>query len=135
MKRSVFLVLTIIFTVSLSYAIILDITPDDINTDIANAIKAGDAAKLATYFNSTIDLTVPDNDGTFSKAQAELIVKDFFSKNPPKSFVVNHSGSSNDGSLFSVGTYISGSKSYRTYFLVKKTTATFSIQQLQFELQ
>lgn len=126
-----FLITASFFTISTNY----DSLPEDITNDIAAAIRSGNTKQLAQYFNTTIDLTIPDNDGTFSKAQAELIVKEFFTKNPPKSFVINHSGSSNDGSLFSVGTYISGVKSFRTYFLVKKIAGTFKIQQLQFELK
>jgi hypothetical protein len=103
--------------------------------DVSSAIKTGNSKDLAKYFYSSIDLTVPGNEGTFSKSQAELIVKDFFAKNPPKSFVINHQGTSGDGSQFSIGTYTSGSLSYRTYFLIKKFSDTFYIQQIQFEQQ
>lgn len=105
----------------------------DIISDISAAIKNGNSTQVASYFNSTIDLTVPDNEGTYSKTQAELILKDFFTKNPPASFTVNHNGSSNDGSLYAIGTYTSGSGSYRTYFLLKKSGSSYLIQKLEFE--
>ncbi len=101
---------------------------------VSSAIKTGNSKDLAKYFYSSVDLTVPGNEGTFSKSQAEQIVKDFFTKNPPKSFVINHDGTSGDGSQFSIGTYTS-SVSYRTYILVKKFSDTYCIQQLQFEQQ
>ena len=46
--------------------------------DIATVIAAADASKLAGYLNETVDITLPDNEGTYSKSQAELIMKDFF---------------------------------------------------------
>jgi len=106
-----------------------------ISADVSGAIKDGNSKDLAKYFYSSIDLTVPGNEGNFSKSQAEQIVKDFFSKNPPKSFVINHQGTSGDGSQFFIGTYSTVSASYRTYFLIKKFSDTPYIQQIQFELQ
>ena len=75
--------------------------------DIASAIRSANAPALAKYFNSSIDLSLPGNEITCSKAQAEQIVRDFFAKNPPKSFKINHQGASKDGSQFFIGTYVS----------------------------
>lgn len=104
--------------------------------EVSNAIKAGNATMLAKYFNNTLDLVVPGQEITCSKTQAEQILKDFFQKNPPKSFKINHQGASKDGSQFSIGTYVSAAdKSFRTYFLLKKSGANMLIQQLQFEAE
>jgi hypothetical protein len=104
--------------------------------EIGIAIKAGNAAVLAKYFNNTLDLVVPGQELTCSKTQAEQILKDFFQKNPPKSFKINHQGASKDGSQFSIGTYVStADKSFRTYFLLKKSGTSMLIQQLQFEAE
>ena len=112
----------------------LDIPQTGVSDEIISAIKDGHSNALAKYFNNTLDLTVPGNESTYSRAQAEIIIKDFFSKFPPKSFKINHQGSAKDGSLFFIGTYIStNSKSFRTYFLIKKVNEKYLIQQLQFE--
>jgi len=104
--------------------------------EVSNAIKLGNASALAKYFNTSLDLVVPGQEITCSKTQAEQILKDFFQKNPPKSFKINHQGASKDGSQFSIGTYIStADKSFRTYFLLKKSGANTLIQQLQFETE
>jgi len=127
----VFLLVLVIFS-SFSFRIV---GQNSVAGAVSTAIKGGNSKDLAKYFYSSIDLTVPGNEGTFSKSQAELIVKDFFTKNPPKSFVINHQGTSGDGSQFSIGTYTSSSISYRTYFLIKKFSDTYYIQQIQFEQQ
>lgn len=106
----------------------------DVQKEISDAIRAGNVTALARYFNATIDLSLPGNESTYNKAQAELVMKDFFQKNPPLSFTINHTGSSKDGSLFFIGTYVTTQqKSYRTYYLVKKSGEKYLIQQLQFE--
>ena len=135
MKRVSIFIFSLLITTSISAKFFWDMNPDDISNDIAVAIRNGNSKDLAKFFNTSIDLTVPGNEETFSKAQAELIVKDFFQKNPPKTFTINHQGSSNDGSKYSIGTYVSSTGSFRTYFLLKKVGNSFFIQQLQFELQ
>lgn len=106
---------------------------DDITASVAAAINAGDSKKLASYFNSSIDLTVPGTDGIFSKSQAEMIVKNFFTKYPPISFKINQQGSSSEGSQFAVGTLTTKTATFRTYFLIKKVNSFPLIHQLQFE--
>jgi len=106
---------------------------DDITKNVASAIRKGSASELAVYFNSSIDLTVPGKEGSFSKAQAEQIVKDFFSKNTPKSFEIKHQGKSADGSNYAIGTLVTNNGNFRTYFLIKNISNKNYIQQLQFD--
>lgn len=108
---------------------------DNTMTGVTEAIKKTDATKLATFFSNTIDLEVGEISGTYSKVQAEEIVRDFFKKTPLKTFTVKHEGSSNDGSEFLIGTYQSASKNYRVYVLMKKEFGTLLIKQLQFEVE
>jgi hypothetical protein len=104
------------------------------NSEIINAIKLGNARELSKHFNSSIDLILPGNEGTYSKTQAELMVGSFFRSNPPKSFVVRQEGTSSDSSKYTIGQYSStNNKSFRTYFLTKRIGSSQLIQLLQFE--
>ena len=134
MKKQLIISFLFVFAVFSSLTTNL-VAQNSIAGEVSNAIKNGNSKDLAKNFYSSIDLTVPGNEGTFSKSQAELIVKDFFTKNPPKSFAINHQGTSADGSQYSIGTYTSSSISYRTYFIIKKFSDTYYIQQIQFEQQ
>ena len=134
MKRISAIIILLAITTTIS-ASLLFYNTTDIITDISTAIKSGVSSNVSKYFNSTLDLTTPDNEGTYSKTQAELILKDFFTKNPPASFTINHQGSSVDGSQYAIGSYVSGTTSYRTYFLLKKAAAGSLIQKLEFEVQ
>jgi hypothetical protein len=111
----------------------MSITGDDDIRDISAAIRAGDAKVLADHFNTLLDLELPGNEGSYSKAQAEIILRDFFGKYPPSSFSVDHTGASNDGSQFAIGTYKSGGKTFKTYLLLKKKDDRQVIIQLQFD--
>ncbi|MGE5382116.1 MAG: DUF4783 domain-containing protein [Omnitrophica WOR_2 bacterium] len=105
----------------------------DINAKISQAIQSSNAADLAKYFNNSIDLTIPGSEGTYSKVQAEQIIKSFFSKYPPVTFTINHKGNSKDGSMYAIGTYKSKSQSFRTYYLTKPIEGQLLIHQLKFE--
>jgi hypothetical protein len=101
--------------------------------NIGKAFREGDASQLAVNFASSFDIILPGNEGTFSKQQAEMILKDFFSKNKPKGFVINHQGTSNDGSRYAIGTYKAMNQSFRAYILLKSIGNKLLISQLQLE--
>ena len=105
-----------------------------VSNSIISSIQNADATGLAGYFNSTVDLEIGNTDGNFSKKQAEVIVRDFFEKNPAQSFTVNHKGSSDDGSEYMIGSYVNKpGKKYRVYILLKKLENKYLVTQLQIE--
>lgn len=106
---------------------------DDLNKQILAALTAGDAAALSEYFNPMVDLGISGNEETYSKAQATQVLKDFFTKNPVKSVKITRQGSSTDGSQFSIGEMQAGADKFRIYYLLKKVSAKFLIQQLQIQ--
>ena len=88
--------------------------------EITSAIGSGNWKKIASYFDTSIELNLPDNEGLYSKAQAELILKDFFTKNTAKSYTAKHGGESKDGAHFTIGTLSTSNGNFRTYFFLKK---------------
>lgn len=104
--------------------------------EINNAIKKGDATELSRFFNSAIEISLPDNDGTYSKVQAQMILFTFFEKNQAKSFTVIQEGSSPNNTNFVIGTYIStNNKRFRVYYVTKIVGGKDLIQHLEFELK
>jgi hypothetical protein len=107
--------------------------PAGILESVAAAIRTGNSKELAKYFSSSVEISLPEKEGTFSKTQAEMVMKDFFTKNPPASFNVNQQGSSSGGSQFMIGSYKSGGKVFRTYVLFKPSGGQLFIQQIEIE--
>lgn len=105
----------------------------DVTQEVARAVREGNAEQLASFFGQTIDITLTSSEGTYSKAQATLIMKDFFDQYPPSAFEVKHEGSSDNGSLYMIGDYSSGKVTFRVYILLKLVNAVYVIQQIQFE--
>jgi len=105
-----------------------------LNQSIAKAIKAADAIALGSHFDASIDLSLPDTEGAYSKKQAEQILKQFFSDNPLKQFTSDHSGNSGYGASYIIGSYTNTeNQKFRVYILIKTKESTGLIQQVQFE--
>lgn len=123
---------TKIFVLFLSFC--LNAFALDIYDEISNALRSGDSKQVSTFFGNTLDMTISNQEDVYSKAQAELILKDFFSKNPPKSFIVNHKGSSKEGTLYAIGTLLTANgKSFRTSFYLKSSGGKYLLQELRIE--
>jgi len=108
----------------------------DIYDEISNAIRSGDSRQIALYFGNSIDLTLVNQEDVYSKAQAEQIIKDFLSKNTPKSFTIIHKGSSKEGTLYAVGTLVTTTgKAFRTSFFIKMMSGKYMVRELRFETE
>ena len=105
----------------------------DIFDDIAGAIRSGDAHSISKFIGVNIDLTILNQEEMYSKAQAEQLLKDFFSKNTPASFTIIHTGISKEGSKYAIGNLVtSRGNTYRTYFYIKQSGSNYFIQELRF---
>ena len=123
--RKLFVVLFVFFSLSL-FALPLP-------TSIITALKSGNSSELAKYMDSSIDLSIPGNEGAFSKSQSELILKNFFIKNQPTSFKVMHNGDSKNNTHFSIGNLTTSKGDFRVYILYKETGSVFTIIELRIE--
>ncbi len=133
MKKYLFILVNIIVFFGFSFKSQSITLPIDVTKEIIAALNSGNSKDIAKFFNNTIDLTVPGNEGTYSKVQAELILKNFFLKHKVKSFSLNHQGSSKEGSQFIIGTLITSNGNFRTYCYLKKLHDEMIVQQLQFD--
>ena len=107
----------------------------DIVDNIANAIRSGNAKEVAKFFDTSVEITILDKESVYSKVQAEMVLRDFFSKNPVQSFEVVHRGNSGEGSSYGIGPLKSSNQSFRVYFYVKQKGTASTIQEMRFEKQ
>jgi hypothetical protein len=103
--------------------------------NIAAEIRKGDAAGLAKYFVGNVEISIKDAQNSYSKSQAEAVLKNFFSGHTPKSFTIVHQGQSPEGAKYFIGTLSSSAGTYRTYVYAKQVNASFVIQEIRFEAQ
>ncbi len=100
--------------------------------EVVAAMKSGNSMMLAKYFDSSVEISMPDKSNSYSKSQAELVLKDFFSSNPVKSFEIIHKGES-AGSQFCIGTLQTKNGAFRTTIFMKQKGDMQVLQELRFE--
>ena len=102
--------------------------------EIIAALRTGNATQLSKYFDSRVDLSLPGKTDNYSHAQAEMILRDFFSINPVRSFQVKHTGENKDGSRYCTGTLQTKNGNYRTILFIKQKGDKPLLLQLSFQL-
>ena len=99
---------------------------------VINALKTGDASELSRYFDENVELTLPDKSDNYSRAQALLILKDFFSNNRVKSFEVKHKGEQ-AGGQFCIGTLQTRAGNFRTTVFMKMKAKKQMVKEIRFQ--
>jgi hypothetical protein len=100
--------------------------------EVIFAIRAGNAYEISKYIDETIEVALPDKAEQYSKAQAVIILNEFFNNNEVKGFEVKHKGD-NNGSQFCIGTLFAKSGSYRTTVFMKWKNGRQVIKQIGFQ--
>ena len=99
---------------------------------VIGALRSGNATELSNYFDENVELTLPDQSDSYSKAQAVLSLKDFFSNNGVKSFEVKHKGD-NGGGQFCIGTLQTKSGNFRTTVFMKVKNNKDLVKEIRFQ--
>ena len=87
--------------------------------EIVHALKNGDSKIISKFFNSSIELIFSESQGVYGKAQAEQILKTFFSNNAGN-FDYKHSHTVNkDNAQYYIGKLNTGKGLYRVYIYMK----------------
>jgi Domain of unknown function (DUF4783) len=103
--------------------------------EITGAIRIGNAGELSRYLDSRVDISLPDKSDSYSKIQAEMIIRDFFSTNGVQNFLIKHRGTNGGGSEFCVGVLQTKNGDYRTTLFVKQKGDRQLLQELRFQAQ
>ncbi|MDY0253193.1 MAG: DUF4783 domain-containing protein [Tenuifilaceae bacterium] len=99
---------------------------------ITKVFAEGNSSELAKHLNPTVELELLEEENIYSKLQAELLLKDFFTRNKPTSFRVNHQGNKGNTS-FAIGTLVTQSGSYRVSVFMKTDKSKLLIHQIRIE--
>ena len=96
------------------------------------AIKAGNVDDLTKHFNEKVDLNFDGEIKTYSQAQAEFVLKDFFKKYPVVDFKYDHIGRSPEGLQYAIGKYTYNGGAFLVYIMIKDFNGKQIIDTLNF---
>lgn len=119
------LLITVVFSLS-------SFTTQNTIDNVIGALRSGNASELAKYFDDNVELTLPDKSDSYSKAQAQQIVRDFFSNNNVKGFDLKHKGDS-PGGHFCIGTLQTAAGNFRTNVFLKTRNGREVVKEIRFQ--
>jgi hypothetical protein len=102
--------------------------------EVLAALRSGNASQLAKYFDSRVDISLPNKSDNFSRNQAEMILKYFFARNEVKDFQVKHKGE-NNGSQFCIGLLQTRNGNFRTKLYMKQKGGQQVVQEIAFQAE
>ncbi len=100
--------------------------------EIIVGLKAGNASQVSKYFDNTVEVTLPEKSNSYSRSQADLVLRDFFTNNTVKGFEVIHKGE-NAGSQYCIGNLLTKSNSFRTTIFMKQKGEKQILQEIRIE--
>lgn len=100
--------------------------------DVVIALKSGNASQLSKYFDSRVDISLPEKTDNYSRTQAEMVIKDFFNNNGVRNFELKYK-SEKAGSNYCLGTLQTRSGNYRTTLFMKQKGDKQYLHDLSFQ--
>jgi len=107
----------------------------EIFNPVKEAIKGNNATALVKTFAQSVDINLDGNINTYSKAQSEFVLKEFFKKHPVNDFSIVHTGASKGGLQFAIGNYLSANESYNVLMRVRQIGETYLVHEISFVKQ
>ena len=104
----------------------------DMTDEVVIAIGTGNSKEVSKFFGDNVDMKVLDQEGVYSRAQAELILKEFLAKHPVKKCTLAHKSAKSD-SQYAIVTMLTTNGQFRVFFLSKKVANKLTIQQFRIE--
>ena len=99
---------------------------------VIGALRTGNASGLARYFDDNVELSLPVKSDSYSKAQAQVILKDFFANNGVKTFELKHKGESPGGN-YCIGTLQTKSGNFRAHVFMKSKGNKEVLKEIRFQ--
>lgn len=96
------------------------------------ALNEGDSHELAKFFDSSISLSINGQQADYSKNQAELVLKDFFRKNPPMGFQVIFQSDNNPNLSTYIGEYHSNQSVMKVFIKAINQASKLRVYSLEF---
>lgn len=106
---------------------------NDVIDDIATCIKTANTKGLTKYFSSTVSMNLMNDEGVYSRVQAEIILRDFFNKNQPTNVQFIHRLDSNPNLKYVVLSLRTAKESYRVSYRLTNEDNLFKVTEFRIE--
>ena len=123
MMKQILIMLTLVLSGTLLKAQTVD--------NLTSAVKIGNAAQLSQMFNSSVEIIIDGDDKLYTKPQAQMVMSEFFKKNPPVDFNVAYDSTREDARYLIGNLTTKNNKTFRITFLLRGKDNTTLIHQIR----
>lgn len=116
----------------LPVAVLLAFTVISPIDEVVQAFKSANISQVSKFFDQTVEISMPDQSNSYSRAQAETVLRDFYSLHGIRGFSLLHKGET-AGSEYFIGQYQSKTGAYRVTVFLNSKDRKLLIQQIRFE--
>ena len=103
------------------------------HSTLEKAIESNNSKQIVALSKDKVMVDILGTEGVYGHAQAELVLKGFFSKHPKGTFDYTYEGSPTKDGAFAIGTYKTGGNSYRITIHYLKIGAGFKVESIAVE--
>lgn len=130
--KNIFKIVQILLFAVLCLSALDTYAQDEVLDNTKLALKSGGSKELTRYFNDSVELSFDGEMASYSKTQAEFVVRDFFKKYPPVDFRYVHHGASKEGQKFAIGKYSANGDTFSVYMHIKQFKGRNLIHKMDF---
>ncbi len=99
--------------------------------EVVYALRNNKVQEITHYFDNFVPISINNNASNYSHNQAELVLKDFFEKNPIRDFNVMDTGTPSATSKSMIATFSSTNGKYTLYLLMKQKENNYVIKEIK----
>ncbi len=99
---------------------------------VEEALKSTSSKELSKFLHTRVEIILDNNRKEYSINQAEIVLKDFFQRQPSSETEFIHDGNSAGGMIYAIGSYKSGNTNYRLMVRAKKYKTVYKVYRLEF---
>ncbi|GAA4805838.1 hypothetical protein GCM10023231_38770 [Olivibacter ginsenosidimutans] len=105
----------------------------DIIDVIANSFRSGDSKELGMHFSTSVSLSILEDNNTYSKNQAEILLHNFFDKYTFRSCKILHKMETNTSNRYAVLELSDASQKFRVSLSLKNFNGKFLITDIRID--
>lgn len=106
---------------------------NDVIDDIASCVRSANTKELSKYFSSTVSMTLLNDEGIYSRVQAEIILRDFFNKYTPTDVKIAHRLDSNPNFRYVVLNLETSKDTFRVSYKLTNNDNAFQVTEFRIE--
>lgn len=106
---------------------------NDVIDDIASCVRSANTKELSKHFSSTVSMTLLNDEGIYSRVQAEIILRDFFNKNTPTNVKLAHRLDSNPNFRYVVLNLETSRETFRVSYKLTNNDDSFQVTEFRIE--